>query len=248
MIACSHDCLFTCSLTHACMHAPTHTPTHALTHPHPYTHSPTLSQLITAFLTPTPSLTHSSAHPRTHPPTQSHAHCLATDIPTHPRQCVYSTNMLYRVGAPCKEALIACLCECAGSLPSTSAASGRSAAPSSAPSADLGELISAGAGQGTTAPRMSNAMARSLGLVPPKETRTRTLGELGFSPILSFSLHRVARSFALSDRSCKLMIWHTDCMCLCRKSNKLQRISATSIIYTMLFTVIASDMHFCPYC
>ena len=25
---------------------------------------------------------------------------------------------------------------------------------------------------------MSNAMARSLGLVPPKETRTRTLGKL----------------------------------------------------------------------
>ena len=61
----------------------------------------------------------------------------------------------------------------AGSLPSLTAGSTRSGAPS----ADLGELLGPGAGQGTTAPRMSNAMARSLGLVPPKETRTRTLGE-----------------------------------------------------------------------
>ncbi|KAL0020292.1 hypothetical protein WJX77_002528 [Trebouxia sp. C0004] len=62
----------------------------------------------------------------------------------------------------------------AGSLPSPTAGSTRSGAPS----ADLGELLGPGAGQGTTAPRMSNAMARSLGLVPPKETRTRTLGAL----------------------------------------------------------------------
>ena len=61
----------------------------------------------------------------------------------------------------------------AGSLPSPTAGS----TCSGAPSADLGELLGPGAGQGTTAPRMSNAMARSLGLVPPKETRTRTLGE-----------------------------------------------------------------------
>ena len=59
-----------------------------------------------------------------------------------------------------------------GSLPSPSGGSARSGTPS----ADLGDLLGAGAGQGTTAPRMSNAMARSLGLVPPKETRTRTLG------------------------------------------------------------------------
>ncbi|KAL3147337.1 hypothetical protein ABBQ32_002820 [Trebouxia sp. C0010 RCD-2024] len=53
-----------------------------------------------------------------------------------------------------------------------------SGAPSGTPSADLGDLLNTGAGQATTAPRMSNAMARSLGLVPPKETRTRTLGAL----------------------------------------------------------------------
>lgn len=62
----------------------------------------------------------------------------------------------------------------AGSLPSPTAGTTRSGAPS----ADLGEVLGPGAGQGTTAPRMSNAMARSLGLVPPKETRTRTLGAL----------------------------------------------------------------------
>lgn len=45
----------------------------------------------------------------------------------------------------------------------------------SMPSGDLGELFNAGS-TGSTAPRMSNAVARSLGLVPPKETRTRTLG------------------------------------------------------------------------
>ena len=61
----------------------------------------------------------------------------------------------------------------AGSLPLPTAGS----TCSGAPSADLGELLEPGAGQGTTAPRMSNATARSLGLVPPKETPTRTLGE-----------------------------------------------------------------------
>lgn len=65
------------------------------------------------------------------------------------------------------------------------ASSARSGAPSGAASgaasADLGDLLNPGTGQGTTAPRMSNAMARSLGLVPPKETRTRTLGMLSFS-------------------------------------------------------------------
>ncbi|DBA74465.1 TPA: hypothetical protein ACH3X2_000930 [Trebouxia sp. C0005] len=76
----------------------------------------------------------------------------------------------------------------AGSLPSPTAGSTRSGAPS----ADLGELLGPGAGQGTTAPRMSNAMARSLGLVPPKETRTRTLGALA-------GLMQAPRATSLTD-------------------------------------------------
>lgn len=60
----------------------------------------------------------------------------------------------------------------AGSL--TSSASARSGVPSS----DLGDLFASGGSGGNSAPRMSNAMARSLGLVPPKETRTRTLGTI----------------------------------------------------------------------
>ena len=83
----------------------------------------------------------------------------------------------------------------AGSLPLNAGGSTRSGAPS----ADLGELLGSGGGAGTTAPRMSNAMARSLGLVPPRETRTRTLGEHTSSYLLLSGIAASSMGIAISS-------------------------------------------------
>ena len=86
-----------------------------------------------------------------------------------------------------------------------------------APSSELGDVLGIGAGPGTTAPRMSNAMARSLGLVPPKETRTRTLGKtIYIVRDLTGCLHAIAQCVAVhvGRESCSETRdpFHCDCV------------------------------------